>query len=121
MTCRGWQSKEGLLMLILKTGLFIFKIIGRIILIPLWLILLLIGTAADILINLASIVKGWIGFVLTVLMIAVIVVNRDWVQGLFLLCLNSVLFIILFFGVLIGEIIKELRDRVGLIVMGVKR
>lgn len=106
-------------MLILKIGLFFLKIIGRIILIPLWVLLLLIGAVADILIGLAYTVKGFIGFFLTVLMVAVIVVNRDWVQGLFLLCLNSVLFVILFFGALIGEIIKNLRDRIGSIVIGV--
>ncbi len=106
-------------MLILKIGLFTLKIIGRIILIPLWILLLLIGAAADILIGLACTVKGFIGFLLTVLMVAVIVVNRDWIQGLFLLCFNSVLFVMLFLGALIGEIIKSLRDRIGSIVIGV--
>lgn len=106
-------------MLILNIGVFLLKIIGRIILIPLWILLLLIGAAADILIGLACTVKGFIGFFLTILMVAVIVVNRDWVQGLFLLCLNSALFVILFFGALIGEIIKNLRDRIGSIVIGV--
>lgn len=76
------------------------RLIGRIVLIPVWIVWLLIGAAADTLIGVAYAVKGMIGFVLTVQMAAVVIVNRDCVQGLFLLCLNSGLFVILFFGVL---------------------
>lgn len=42
------------------------RLIGRIVLIPVWIVWLLIGAAADTLIGVAYAVKGMIGFVLTV-------------------------------------------------------
>ena len=79
--------------------MIIIKLIEKLILLPVWIILLLISLC--------------ISFLLILLIIGTIVCYQDWIQVAVLLCIEIAAFLILFFGCFIEVAVDMLRGRVA--------
>ena len=80
--------------------MFILKLAGKILLLPVWLILFVIGLAVKMTVQTYAVVRGILGFIFTLLIIATAYCYHDWVQVAFLFSLSVILYLILFAGVL---------------------
>ena len=80
--------------------MFILKLAGKILLLPVWLILFVIGLAMKMTVQTYAVVRGILGFIFTLLIIATAYCYHDWVQVAFLFVLSTILYLILFVGVL---------------------
>ena len=60
--------------------MFILKLAGKILLLPLWLILFVIGLAVKMTVQTYAVVRGILGFTFTLLIIATAYCYHDWVQ-----------------------------------------
>ena len=78
--------------------MFILKLAGKILLLPVWLILFVIGLAVKMTVQTYTVVRGILGFIFTLLIIATAYCYHDWVQVAFLFSLSVILYLILFAG-----------------------
>ena len=60
--------------------MFILKLVGKILLLPVWLILFVIGLAVKMTVQTYAVVRGILGFIFTLLIIATAYCYHDWVQ-----------------------------------------
>ena len=60
--------------------MFILKFAGKILLLPVWLILFVIGLAVKMTVQTYAVVRGILGFIFTLLIIATAYCYHDWVQ-----------------------------------------
>ena len=67
--------------------MFILKLVGKILLLPVWLILFVIGLAVKMTVQTYAVVRGILGFIFTLLIIATAYCYHDWVQVAFLFSL----------------------------------
>ena len=81
--------------------MFILKLAGKILLLPVWLILFVIGLAVKMTVQTYAVVRGILGFIFTLLIIATAYCYHDWVQVAFLFSLSVILYLILFAGVFV--------------------
>ena len=93
--------------------MIIIKLIEKLILLPVWLILLLISLCIKLTVNLYGFVKGIFSFLLILLIIGTIVCYQDWIQVAVLLCLEIAAFLILFFGCFIEVAVDMLRGHIA--------
>ena len=93
--------------------MIIIKLIEKLILLPVWIILLLISLCIKLTVNLYGFVKGIFSFLLILLIIGTIVCYQDWIQVTVLLCIEIAAFLILFFGWFIEVAVDMLRGRVA--------
>ncbi|BFK24663.1 hypothetical protein DXB59_13585 [Ruminococcus sp. OM05-10BH] len=93
--------------------MIIIKLIEKLILLPVWIILLLISLCIKLTVNLYGFVKGIFSFLLILLIIGTIVCYQDWIQVAVLLCIEIAAFLILFFGCFIEVAVDMLRGRVA--------
>ena len=63
--------------------MFILKLAGKILLLPVWLILFVIGLAVKMTVQTYAVVRGILGFIFTSLIIATAYCYHDWVQVAF--------------------------------------
>ena len=66
--------------------MFILKLAGKILLLPVWLILFVIGLAVKMTVQTYAVVRGILGFLFTLLIIATAYCYHDWVQVAFRPC-----------------------------------
>ena len=92
--------------------MFILKLAGKILLLPLWLILFVIGLAVKMTVQTYAVVRGILGFTFTLLIIATAYCYHDWVQVAFLFVLSAILYLylILFAGVLVDTVLDMTRE-----------
>ena len=79
--------------------MFILKLAGKILLLPVWLILFVIGLAVKMAVQ-------------TLLIIATAYCYHDWVQVAFLFALSVILYLILFAGVFVDTVLDMTRERI---------
>ena len=91
--------------------MFILKLAGKILLLPLWLILFVIGLAVKMTVQTYAVVRGILGFTFTLLIIATAYCYHDWVQVAFLFSLSVILYLILFAGVFVDTVLDMTRER----------
>ena len=91
--------------------MFILKLAGKILLLPVWLILFVIGLAVKMTVQTYAIVRGILGFLFTLLIIATAYCYHDWVQVAFLFSLSVILYLILFAGVFVDTVLDMTRER----------
>ena len=84
--------------------MFILKLAGKILLLPVWLILFVIGLAVKMTVIL--------GFTFTLLIIATAYCYHDWVQVAFLFVLSVILYLILFAGIFVDTVLDMTRERI---------
>ncbi len=81
--------------------MFILKLAGKILLLPVWLILFVIGLAVKMTVQTYAVVRGILGFIFTLLIIATAYCYHDWVQVAFL-----------FAGVFVDTVLDMTRERI---------
>ena len=92
--------------------MFILKFAGKILLLPVWLILFVIGLAVKMTVQTYAVVRGILGFIFTLLIIATAYCYHDWVQVAFLFSLSVILYLILFAGVFVDTVLDMTRERI---------
>ena len=90
--------------------MFILKLAGKILLLPVWLILFVIGLAVKMTVQTYAVVRGILGFIL--LIIATAYCYHDWVQVAFLFSLSVILYLILFAGVFVDTVLDMTRESI---------
>lgn len=93
--------------------MIIIRLIEKLILLPVWIILVLISLCIKLTVNLYGFVKWIFSFLLILLIIGTIVCYQDWVQVAVLLCIEAAAFLILFCGCFIEVTVDMLRGYVS--------
>ena len=91
---------------------FYIKLAGKILLVPVWLILFVIGLAVKMTVQTYAVVRGILGFIFTLLIIATAYCYHDWVQVAFLFSLSVILYLILFAGVFVDTVLDMTRESI---------
>ena len=91
--------------------MFCLKIVGKILLIPVWVILIIVGILVKLVVNMISIAKSFVVFGLVALAIGTIICYQDWVQVVFLFCLIVSAFLVLYVSVFIDAAIDLAREK----------
>ena len=92
--------------------MFCLKFIGKILLIPVWFILIIVGILVKLVVNMISIAKSFVVFGLVALAIGTIICYQDWVQVVFLFCLIVSAFLVLYVSVFIDAAIDLARKKI---------
>ena len=92
--------------------MFCLKLIGKILLLPVWLVLLVVGIPVKLIVNMISIAKSFVVLGLVGLAIGTIIFYQDWMQVAFLLCLIVSAFLVLYVSVFIDAVIDLARDKI---------
>ena len=95
-----------------EVHMFILKLAGKILLLPVWLILFVIGLAVKMTVQTYAVVRGILGFIFTLLIIATAYCYHDWVQVAFLFVLSVILYLILFAGVFVDTVLDMTRESI---------
>ena len=99
-------------LVIYEVRMFIIKLAGKILLVPVWLILFVIGLAVKMTVQTYAVVRGILGFIFTLLIIATAYCYHDWVQVAFLFVLSTILYLILFAGVVVDTVLDMTRESI---------
>ena len=91
--------------------MFCLKLIGKILLLPVWLVLLVVGIPVKLIVNMISIAKSFVVLGLVALAIGTIICYQDWVQVVFLFCLIVSAFLVLYVSVFIDAAIDLAREK----------
>lgn len=91
--------------------MFCLKLIGKILLIPFWFILIIMGILVKLVVNMVSIAKSFVVLGLVALAIGTIICYQDWVQVVFLFCLIVSAFLVLYVSVFIDAAIDLAREK----------
>ena len=92
--------------------MFCLKLIGKILLLPVWLVLLVVGIPVKLIVNMISIAKSFVVLGLVGLAIGTIIFYQDWMQVAFLLCLIVSAFLVLYVSVFIDAVIDLAREKI---------
>ena len=92
--------------------MFIIKLAGKILLVPVWLSQSEKGLAVKMTVQTYTVVRGILGFIFTLLIIATAYCYHDWVQVAFLFSLSVILYLILFAGVFVDTVLDMTRERI---------
>ena len=92
--------------------MFCLKLIGKILLLPVWLVLLVVGIPVKLIVNMISIAKSFVVLGLVALAIGTIIFYHDWMQVAFLLCLIVSAFLVLYVSVFIDAAIDLVREKI---------
>ena len=90
----------------------ILKVAGKVLLIPLWFIISIIGAGVKLLVHMVAIAKKILGFGIMALLIGTVICYQDWLQAAFLACMGGVLISVLFAGEFIDTVIDLLREKI---------
>lgn len=110
MICRGWQDR--------RTDMGILKVAGKVLLVPLWFIISIIGAGVKLLVHMVAIAKKILGFGIMALLIGTVICYQDWLQAAFLACMGGVLISVLFAGEFIDTVIDLLREKICALILG---
>lgn len=91
--------------------MFCLKLIGKILLIPVWFILIIVGILVKLVVNMVSIAKSFVVLGLVALAIGTIICYQDWVQVVFLFCLIVSAFLVFYISVFIDAAIDLAREK----------
>ena len=109
MICRGWQDR--------RTYMGILKVAGKVLLIPLWFIVSIIGVGVKLLVHMVAIAKKILGLEIMALFIGTVLCYQDWLQAAFLACMGSVLISILFAGECIDTVVDLVREKISTLIL----
>lgn len=92
--------------------MIILKSIGKLFLVPVWVVLTIVGITVKLIVHIVSIAKSFIILGLVGLVIGTIICYRDWVQVLFLMCLITSAFLVIYVSVFVEVIIDLAREKI---------
>lgn len=96
----------------------VLKVAGRVLLVPLWLLISIIGAGVKLLVHMVAIAKKILGLGIMVLFIGTVICYQDWLQAAFLICMGGVLLFILFAGVFIDTVVDLVREKISTLILG---
>ena len=103
----------------MRVILIILKLIGRIILIPVWLILTFIGVCVSAVVNLYCVAKGLVGLLLGAMFVCTFIWYRTRFMNYILLGVAEFMLVGVFAaGAFILALVTEARDGVGRFIIG---
>ena len=97
--------------------MFCLKLIGKILLLPVWLVLLVVGIPVKLIVNMISIAKSFVVLGLVGLAIGTIIFYQDWMQVAFLLCLIVSAFLVLYGSVFVEVVIDLAKEKIEKIIL----
>ena len=97
--------------------MFLFKIIGKILLIQLWISIAIVWVIVKMMVGMYGVVEGILGFFLTLLILAVVICYRDWVQVVFLTTLSAILIAIFTAGVFVEMVLETVCKSIGQLIV----
>ena len=83
--------------------MFVLRLLGKVLLIPVWLLVAAAWIFVKIMVSIYSFARGFAVFGLGALIVGTLICYHDWKQVLFLMCLYGVTFVVLFAGVFFEE------------------
>ena len=92
--------------------MFCLKLIGQILLIPVWFVIIIVGVIVKLVVDMVAIAKSFVVLGLIALAIGTIICYRDWIQVAFLLCLIVSAFLVLYVCVFIDAAIDLVREKI---------
>lgn len=96
----------------------ILKVAGRVLLVPLWFLISIIGAGVKLLVHMVAIAKKILGLGILALFIGTVICYQDCLQAAFLACMGGVLSFILFAGEFIYTVIDLLREKISTLILG---
>ena len=91
--------------------MFCLKLIGKILLIPVWFILIIVEILVKLVVNMVSMAKSFVVLGLVALAIGTSICYQDWAQVVFLFCLIVSAFLVLYVSVFIDAAIDLAREK----------
>lgn len=92
--------------------MIILKFAGKIVLLPMWVILTVIGIGVKILVEMYSVIRGIFGLLLAVLILGTAICYHDWIQVAALAVAGAILYLILFAGVFVDSLLDVTRENI---------
>lgn len=93
--------------------MFIIKLLGRILLIPIWIVLAILTIAVSGAVRFLGFTRGISGIVLGLLLISTLICYHDLLQAVFLIAGIMIGYLLMFSGVAIEVLLETARDKVG--------
>ncbi len=97
--------------------MYILKVAGKVLLIPVWFIISIIGAGVKLLVHMVAIAKRVLGLGIMALFIGTVICYQDWLQAAFLACMGSVLVFILLTGEFVDMVIDFLREKICALIL----
>lgn len=97
--------------------MFVLKLIGKVLLIPVWILVAIAWIFVKVVVSIYSFARGFMVFGLGALIVGTLICYHDWKLVLFLMCLYGVTFAVLFAGVFIEVGLESIRTLVGRTIM----
>lgn len=91
--------------------MFIVKLVGKILLVPVWIIMILVTAVVSVVVNILSFARVISGIILALLLMGTIICYHDVIQAIFLILLILVGYVLLFAGVAIEVILESIRGK----------
>ena len=95
----------------------VLKVAGRVLLVPLWFIISIIGAGVKLLVHMVAIAKKILGLGIMVLFIGTVICYQDWIQAAFLACMGGVLIFIVFVGDFLDTVFDLVREKIGELIL----
>lgn len=96
----------------------ILKVAGKVLLIPLWFIISIIGAGVKLVVHMVEVAKKILGLGIVALFIGTVICYQDWIQAAFLACMGGILLFILFAGEFIDTVIDLFREKICTLILG---
>ena len=93
--------------------MIILKLAGKIVLLPVWVILTVLGIGVKILVEMYSVIRGFFGLLLAALILGTAICYHDWIQVAALAIASALLYLVLFAGVFIDSILDITRENIA--------
>ena len=90
----------------------IIKIVRKVLLIPLWFIISIIGAGVKLLVHMVAIAKKILGLGIMTLFIGTVICYQDWIQAAFLACMGGVLIFIVFVEDFLDTVFDLVREKI---------
>lgn len=103
----------------MRAILYILQLMGRILLIPVWLILAFIGVCVSAVVNIYCVAKGFVGLLLGAMLVCTFIWYRTQYMNYILLGVAEFMLIgVLVTGAFVLALVTEARDGVGRFIIG---
>lgn len=96
----------------------ILKVAGKVLLIPLWFIISIIGAGVKLVVHMVEVSKKILGLGIVALFIGTVLCYQDWIQAAFLACMGGVLIFIVLAGEFMDTLIDLLREKICTLILG---
>ena len=93
--------------------MFVLKLIGKVLLIPVWILVAIAWIFVKAVVSIYSFARGFVVFGLGAMLIGTLLCYHYWLEVLFFICLYGISFAVLFAGVFIEVGLESIRALVG--------